>query len=216
MMPPTDMLRILVAIAAALALGSFLPANALARGRGVDIRGRGDGNPGTINAVRVLGWGPGLLTAVYDLSVGVVAVWIAGLLAVPAGFGYLAGLATIVGHRFPVFSALRGGGQGMAASAGLLVYGVGEAAAHGWLTGAESGLLLAVLLVAFLLTRSDSAAGIVMLPLLVGMMLLSRADWPFIAFMCAVAGYIWVVQLAPARRSVASRAVRPAHGRTRD
>jgi hypothetical protein len=54
-----------------------------------------------------------------------------------------------------------------------------------------------------------------MLPLLVGTMLLSRAGWPLIAFVCAVAGYIWVVQLSPARRWIASRAVKPAHGRTR-
>ena len=214
-MTPGEMLRSLVSVCIGLLLGSFLPADILARMRGVDIRSRGDGNPGTINAVRVLGWAPGLLTAAYDLSAGVAAVLVARFLRAPAGFEYVAGIAAIVGHRLPVFRTFRGGGQGMAASAGLLVFGIGEAVAAGWLTTGEMGFLIAVLLVVFLLTRSDSAAAIVMLPVLAGMMLLSKAGWPLIAFVCAVAGHIWVVQLSPVRRWMASRSMRPVRGRTR-
>lgn len=204
-----EFVRSALAVVIGLLLGSVLPADLLARRRGVDIRSQGDGNPGTINAVRVLGWLPGLLTAVYDLSVGVLAIEIAGLLGVPTGIGYLAGIATIVGHRFPVFQGFRGGGQAMAASAGLLLYGLALALSYGWLTAADVAIFLAILLVTFAVTRSDSAAAVVMLPFLVVRLAQTSSDWQFVAFMWVVAAHIWTVQLPVARRWLASSAVGP-------
>ena len=109
--------------------GAASQADLLARRRSVDIRASGDNNPGTINAIRVLGWAPGLVTALYDVSIGVVCVLIAGALGAPTGVTYLAGIAAVVGHRLPVFHGFRGGGQGMGASAGLLLYGIATAGA---------------------------------------------------------------------------------------
>ncbi len=211
-----ETVRAVLAFAIGLVLGSFLPADALARRRGVDIRSSGDGNPGTVNAVRVLGWAPGLITAVYDLSVGVLALRIALLLGVADGPAYLTGIMTIVGHRFPVVRGFRGGGQGMAASAGLLLYGIVVATSRGWLTAVDIAALVTVLLVTFGLTRSDIAMAITMLPVLVVRLALARADRPFLAFMCAVAAYIWIVQAFAARRLFASRSVTPARGQTRE
>lgn len=196
------------AIGIGLLLGSVLPAEIMARRRGVDIRNSGDGNPGTVNAVRTLGWIPGLLTAVYDVSVGIIAIRIAAFLGVPEGVGYVAGIATIVGHRAPVFRGLRDGGQGMAASAGLLVYGIGVALTRGWLSAADIAVLLVVLAIAFAWLRSGPVAAVAMLPLLVAELLITPADWPFVAFMAVVAGYIWATQVPAARRAFASRTVR--------
>ncbi len=122
-----ELVSAILALAIGMLLGSVLPADLLARARGVDIRSVGDGNPGTVNAFRGLGPVAGLITAAYDVIVGVVAIQIAYLLGVSEGVAYLAGIATVVGHRFPVFRGFRNGGQGMAASAGLLVYGIGVA-----------------------------------------------------------------------------------------
>jgi acyl phosphate:glycerol-3-phosphate acyltransferase len=209
------LLRAALALATGLVLGSVLPADLLARRRGVDIRATGDGNPGTVNAVRALGWVPGLITAAYDLSVGVVAIQIAYLLGLPEGVAYVAGTASVVGHRFPVFRGFRGGGQGMAASAGLLLYGVAVAMSRGWLSMIDVGVLVAILLVTFALTRSDSAAAVVMLPLLVVRVVVAQTDWQLVALLAATAGYIWVVQIAPARRWFDARTTGPAHGRSR-
>lgn len=211
-----EMLRALLALVIGLLLGSVLPADLLARSRGVDIRSTGDGNPGTINAVRVLGWAPGLITAVYDLSVGVVAIAIAGLLGVTGGPAYLAGIMSLVGHRFPVFLGFRGGGQGMAASAGMLVYGVGVAISRGWLSALDAGALIAIVLVTFALTRSDVASALVMLPVLVVRVILAHADWQFLAFMSVVAGHIWIVQVGVARQRLRFRSASPARDRTCD
>lgn len=212
MMATAETLTALLASLIGLLLGSVLPAELLARRRGVDIRSVGDGNPGTVNAVRALGWEPGLVTGVYDVLVGVVAIQIARLLGVSSGATYLAGLMTIVGHRYPVFQGFRGGGQGMAASAGLLVYGTGVALTRGWLSAVGLGVLIAILLVGFALTRSDVAAAIVMLPVLVVMLVVARADWQFLAFMTAVAMHIWIVQVAAVWRRPGTRFARLMRG----
>jgi len=214
-MDPGGIVRALIATAIGLALGSVLPADLLAKRRGVDIRAKGDGNPGTVNAVRVLGWMPGLVTGLYDVSAGVVAVLVAGMLGVPTGFAYMAGIAVVVGHRFPVFSGFTGGGQGMGACAGLLVYGIVVAVSRGWLTAADLALLVAVLALAFVLSRSDKVAAVAMLPVLVGRLVLAGAEWQFAAFMSAVAGYMWIVQAQAVRRSLTSRTAKPMHGQTR-
>lgn len=215
-MGSSELLRLLIALAIGLLLGSVLPADLLARRRGVDIRATGDGNPGTVNAVRALGWAPGLLTAAYDVSVGVIAIQIAALLAISGGLVYLAGITTIVGHRFPVFRRFRGGGQGMAASAGVLVYGIAEGLSRGWLSVATIGFLVAVLAVAFALTRSDKVAAIAMLPFLVADLMLARTSWPYAASMSAVAAYVWIVQVAAVRHRIERHAVGSAAGHTRD
>ena len=211
----SEWLRVALSLAIGLLLGSVLPADLLARARHVDIRATGDGNPGTVNAFKAMGWGPGLVTAAYDLSVGVAAILIARALGVPEGLAYLAGFAAVVGHRFPVLRGLRGGGQGMAASAGLVVYGVAVAMQRGRLSALDVVGLVAILLAAFAFTRSDAAAAVVMLPVLVIRLVLARADWQLLAFLTAAAGYIWIVQVDVVRRRLASRAAEPAHGHTR-
>jgi len=205
-----EILRILLACAIGLLLGSVLPADLFARRRGVDIRSVGDRNPGTVNAIRALGWGPGLITAVYDVSVGIAAIEIALLLGVSEGAAYLAGVMTVVGHRFPVFNRFRGGGQGMAASAGMLVYGIGTALSRGWLSAIDIGVLIAIMLVTYVLTHSDKSVAIVMLPVLVVRLVVAPTGWQFITFMTVLAAHIWIVQAAAVRR-LRVAASNPAH-----
>lgn len=102
-----------------------------------------------------------------------------------------------------------------AASAGLLLYGVGLAVSRGWLSPTDVGGLLVILLIALVATRSGGAAAIVMLPCLVIRLALARPDWQLLVFVLAVATHIWLVQVAPARRWLASRSARPALGETR-
>lgn len=201
-----QLLRAVFALVIGLVLGSVLPADLLARRRGIDIRSSGDGNPGTINAIRVLGWAPGLITAVYDVAVGVLSIQIATLLGVSEGLAYLAGLASVVEHRFPVFRGFREDGQGMAASAGLLLYGIAVALSRGWLSALDVGGLIAILMVTFVLTHSDRAAAIVMLPLLVVRLMVAHPEWQFLAFMVAVTARIWIEQVAVVRRRLPAAA----------
>jgi len=214
MMAWEEMLVAVASAAIGLLLGSVLPAGILARARGIDIRSVGDGNPGTVNAFRELGPVPGAITGLYDMSVGVLAIQIALLLGSSEGAAYAAGLMSVVGHRFPVFGAFRGGGQGMGASAGLLLYGVGVALLRGWLSALDLGILVAILLVTWAITRRDRYLAVVLLPVLVVRLFLSRPEWQYLALMTIVAVHIWVVQLAAVlarpRLSPAERA-RPTH-----
>jgi glycerol-3-phosphate acyltransferase PlsY len=82
-----------------------------------------------------------------------VAIQIAMLLGVPQGLAYLAGIMSVVGHRFPVFTGFRGGGRGMAACGGMIVYGAAVAFASGWLSLADFGVLAAVAAVSLGVTR---------------------------------------------------------------
>lgn len=207
--------RAALAIAIGFVLGSVLPADILGRARGVDIRSVGDGNPGTVNAVRELGWAPGLITAVYDLSVGVIALLIAETLGLRGGPAYLAGLAAVAGHRLPLFNRFRGGGQGMAASAGLLVYGIGIGMSRGWITVTDLALLAAVLIGVFAFTRSDSAGAVVMLPMFAARVALSGGELAWVLFEVALAAHIWVVQLGRARAWLQERRLRTQQGHPR-
>lgn len=191
-------MRELLAVAIGYLLGSVLPADLLARSRGVDIRAVGTRNPGATNALKELGLAAGILTTIYDAAVGLVAMYVATLLGASTGWTYVAGAAAIVGHVFPVFFRFRGG-EGMAATTGLLVYEMGVGLVEGWLTPSGIVLLVAIALAVFSLTRSASVVGVVVAPLLGLEVLLGGPEPVQAVFMLGLAAYIWIVQLRHVR-----------------
>ena len=87
---------------------------------GRDVRGIGNGNPGTMNVWDNVGLAPALIVAVGDIGKGMAAVSIAYLLGlgnIPALF---AGLMAVVGHDYSVFLRFHGG-NGTAAAIGALM-----------------------------------------------------------------------------------------------
>lgn len=104
------MLPYLAAAALGYLFGCSNMAFYLARLRGVDIRGSGSGNLGASNAMVLMGWGAGVLTAVHDIAKGALAILLVRWLfpAVPH-IGFVAGAAAVLGHNFPVFLRFRGG-----------------------------------------------------------------------------------------------------------
>ena len=85
------------------------------RGR-VDLRVAGSGNPGAINAIKMLGTRWGLVVLGADIAKG----GAAGLIGLAIGGdpgAYAGATAAIAGHIFPVWNRLRGG-KGVATSAG--------------------------------------------------------------------------------------------------
>ena len=99
-------------------IGMFPSADLIARlaSRGaVDLRASGSGNPGGLNAARVLGKKWGLLVIVLDTAKGALAGFV-GLALGDAG-AYAAGTAVIAGHCWPVYNRFRGG-RGVASAGG--------------------------------------------------------------------------------------------------
>jgi len=65
----------LLALLIGYLLGSISPAFILGKVlKGIDIRQHGTKNAGTTNVKKVLGLGPAIFTAIYDLSKGLLAI----------------------------------------------------------------------------------------------------------------------------------------------
>ncbi|ADH99647.1 glycerol-3-phosphate 1-O-acyltransferase PlsY [Salisediminibacterium selenitireducens] len=118
-----DMLQVAGAVLVAYLLGSisfsYLAGQLLKK---LDIRDHGSGNAGATNTLRVLGKGPAIVVLLLDAGKGVAAVWIGFLMSGgidPLLAGSLAGLASILGHNWPVFFGFRGG-KGVATTIGVL------------------------------------------------------------------------------------------------
>ncbi len=113
------MLGVLAAAATGYLLGTIPCADTAARlatGGRTDLRLAGTGNPGAVNAMRVLGkgWGWGILAA--DALKGVGAC-VAGRHLGGGTGAHVAGTAAVVGHCFPAWNGFRGG-KGVAVSLG--------------------------------------------------------------------------------------------------
>jgi acyl phosphate:glycerol-3-phosphate acyltransferase len=81
-----------------------------------DLRATGTGNPGTLNAAKVLGWNWGAVVLAGDALKGALASLAGRALAGDNGT-YAAGSGAVIGHCAPVWNGFRGG-KGVATSAG--------------------------------------------------------------------------------------------------
>ena len=114
----SDVGEVLLGIVVGYLIGTFPSADLVTRvvSRGaVDIRESGSGNPGGLNAMRVLGRKWGALVMLLDTLKGVVAGFVG--LAIGDAAAYAAGTAAIAGHVWPVWSRFRGG-RGVATAGG--------------------------------------------------------------------------------------------------
>jgi glycerol-3-phosphate acyltransferase PlsY len=114
-----DVLLTVLAAAIGYVLGTIPSAGVVAwlatRGE-INLREAGSGNPGAINAIKMLGTRWGLVVLVADIAKGL-AAGVVGLLVAGDAGAYAAATAAIAGHIFPVWSRFRGG-KGVATSAG--------------------------------------------------------------------------------------------------
>lgn len=90
---------------------------------GEDIRKSGSGNAGATNMLRTMGKKYAIITLVIDILKGVVALLLSGLAIKFGAYDvsmYVAGVAVVVGHNFPVFFGFKGG-KGVATSLGVIL-----------------------------------------------------------------------------------------------
>ncbi len=91
----------------------------LASGGAVDLRSAGSGNPGGMNALRILGRRAGLLVMGADIAKGFLSCAAGGVIAGDSG-AHAAGVGAVAGHCYPVSHRFRGG-KGIATSFGQCV-----------------------------------------------------------------------------------------------
>ena len=107
----------LLAVLAAYLMGSIPFAQLLSKRRGIDLRRVGSGNVGATNVLRTLGVRPAVVAMMLDAVKGTVAVLIAQRLTNGVAAPVAAGLASMIGHVYPVWLRFRGG-KGVATAAG--------------------------------------------------------------------------------------------------
>jgi len=124
-------LALLLGLIAAYLVGSIDFAVIVARMHGVDIHQAGSGNPGTSNVLRTVGRVPAAMVFVGDTLKGTIGAAM-GMVAAGASdpavhWAFLAGLAAVIGHCYPVFHRFKGG-KGVATGGGVLLFTVPLAA----------------------------------------------------------------------------------------
>ena len=116
-----------LAIIAAYLVGSIDFAVIVGRMYGVDIHQEGSGNPGMSNVLRTMGRVPAAMVFIGDTlkgTIGAAMGWVASGSPDPAvHWAFLAGLAAVVGHCYPIFHRFKGG-KGVATGGGVLLFTV--------------------------------------------------------------------------------------------
>lgn len=147
-------------------LGSISPSYILGRLlKNVDIREVGEKNAGTTNTYKVLGLGPAIITAIYDLLKGLLAMFMAFLIGASDLVIYLAGIAAIIGHIFPFYLGFRGG-QGVATATGLLIFFLINLFRNHALPWESLGFMLMIVLFVLFITRQKDFLALIIMPYL--------------------------------------------------
>ena len=126
---------------------------------GIDIRDGGSGHATTTNTIRQVGWFPGVIVLLLDISKGFLPAYFATIQGCSLPIIILTATLSVVGHCWPIFAQFRGG-MGLATAGGaFLAINV---------TGAL--ITLAVLICLVLLyghaARGSAATGISIAPVL--------------------------------------------------
>jgi len=152
----------IVAAATAYLLGSIPFAFLLARRRGIDLRRAGSGNVGASNVLRTSGVSLAVLAIALDGLKGTLAVLIAERVSAVPAAPVAAGLASVLGHVYPVWLRFHGG-KGVATAAGVFTL-----LAPAALTAAAAVFAIAVVATRVISVGSVSAA--VTLPIATALM----------------------------------------------
>lgn len=127
--------------------------------KGADIRRVGSGNVGATNVMREVGTAAGFAVFFADIGKGTLAVLITQWLDVPLIAVFIAGLAVVVGHSWPVFLGFSGG-RGGATTIGVFFA----------LVSVECAISFGVMVVVVLFTsnfRLAAGIGFILLPFII-------------------------------------------------
>lgn len=163
-------------IPAALIAGKLL--------RGIDLREHGSGNLGATNVLRTLGPAVAAPVLAFDATKGFLPAFVLPL-AIPSSrpdvWAITYGIAAIVGHVRPIFLLGRGGGKGVATTAGVMAA----------LAPVQFVIAFAIFAIVVAVTRYVSLASIVAAATLPFVLLLRRPASPvLIAFGVFIAGFV--------------------------
>lgn len=143
-------MEFITAVTLAYLVGSVPFAFLLSRRRGIDLREVGSGNVGATNVLRTSGVRTAVVAMGLDVIKGALAVVMAQRLTGGLGAPVVAGLASVLGHIYPVWLRFRGG-KGVATAAGVFAV----------LTPMALGVASAAFVLAVWITRYISVGSVV-------------------------------------------------------
>jgi glycerol-3-phosphate acyltransferase PlsY len=169
-------------LVAAYLVGSIDFAVIVSRMHGVDIHRAGSGNPGTSNVLRTLGRVPAAMVFIGDTLKGTIGAAMgmvaSGISEPTVHWAFLAGLAAVIGHCYPVFHGFKGG-KGVATGGGVLLFTVPVAAVIEiaawalvvWLTKTASiaSMVIVVITIPMLLWQGVSGLSLLWVALIIGL-----------------------------------------------
>ncbi len=150
----------------------------------LDIRRVGSGNVGALNTFKHIGYLPGILTLLFDVGKGSLAVFLATNYGNWTLLPLLAAFLVILGHNYNIFLGFKGGkGLGCLIGALLVILPV---------TIIYVFVLVAVLALLLRDTNTAAGLGILSLPIFLG---LQKGEWPFFLAGAAIAALIMIKHL---------------------
>lgn len=176
-------------------IGSISPSYFLGKIlKGIDIREHGTKNAGTVNTYKVLGLVPAIITGVFDLIKGLLAMYFAYLLGASPVIIHLVGFAAIFGHVFPIYLRFKGG-QGVAIATAILIYYLILFYSKAWLPW-ESFLFLAFCVFSFVyIAKRGEIIGLVILPVLTVFILVFSPFQIYQVLIITVIAYILFINI---------------------
>ncbi|MGA2667191.1 MAG: glycerol-3-phosphate acyltransferase [Patescibacteria group bacterium] len=164
-----------------------------------DIRTFGTKNAGGTNVLKNIGIAPGIITIIYDLLKGVLAIFIAWKLGVHDPWYLLAGLGAFLGHVFPFYLNFRGG-QGVAVLMSLFFFSSVKLFLVISFPWQEFSALVVVVLSLLYIAYKGDVLGLATIPLLwlilIKLLILNPASWFYIAVIIAIFIYIFVINVS--------------------
>jgi len=148
-------------------IGSISPSYFLGKIiKGIDIREHGDNNAGTLNTLHVLGLFPAIITALFDLTKGLIVALLAYYIGIPYPYNFLFAYIAVLGHIFPFYLKFRGG-QGAATAIGVILYFLATFIKRGVFPLDALIILTILVLVVFYITKNGEIIGISTIPVLI-------------------------------------------------
>ncbi len=168
-----------------------------------DIRTFGTHNAGATNVFKNVGKVPGVITGIYDLGKGLLAVYLAWRLGLHDPYYLLAGLGAFLGHVFPFYLRFRGG-QGVAVLMSLFFFIAIKLFLVVPLPWPELTALIFLVLALIYITNKGDVLGVTVIPLfwlvLIKLFILYPGERFHIASILAIFIYIFLINVSILRK----------------
>lgn len=161
----------------------------------IDIREHGSGNLGATNTFRTLGTKAGIVVSIMDILKGTAATLLGSLSFFESApiHPLVLGMVAVIGHMYPIFASFKGG-KAVATSGGILL-------AYNWpMFVILVAVFFIVLKVSKIVSLTSMVLAVIALIYSITYYFVVEKDWPLIAIISLLAGFIFYRHRANIKR----------------